>query len=39
MADGGSGGSSIAFCFLINVDFAETYLSPLLPVTSGRFVY
>lgn len=32
--DGGSGGSSIAFRVLVNVDF-----SPLLPVTSGRCVY
>lgn len=37
--DGGSGGSSIAFRSLVNVDFVETYFSPLLPVTSGRCVY
>lgn len=37
--DGGSGGSRIDFRFLVNVDFAETYSSPLLPVTSGRRVY
>lgn len=37
--DGGSGGSSIAFRFLVHVDFAEAYSSPLLPVTSGRCVY